>query len=366
MGNRTVEEISMKNYFFISLLFLVQIGNAQKKEIKTIKGKQISINSLDSFIVKNMDSLQIPALSFAYIQNGKTVYYKNYGVKNFETKQPVNEATIFEACSMSKPVFSYFVLLLAQKKIIDLDKPLFLYYQDPLIDTSKSYYKLITARMILFHASGFPNWRKDEDFKNILYFENKPGTKYGYSGEGFQYLARVLGKILQVSDQQLNDMFVTEISKKLSVSNMNFTWKKGMENLKAYSHRNGKPTDNGSQGPKDWFGSAGSLHTNAKWYAKFINYFINHNSELSKQMLSLDSSMPSPENGFLRSFSFFKTRINNREIYFHSGNNGDTRSYCHFYKKEKIGIVMFSNCDLFFRSKFAEKLLAYLDEPFID
>jgi CubicO group peptidase (beta-lactamase class C family) len=249
MGNRTVEEISMKNYFFISLLFLVQIGNAQKKEIKTIKGKQISINSLDSFIVKNMDSLQIPALSFAYIQNGKTVYYKNYGVKNFETKQPVDEATIFEACSMSKPVFSYFVLLLAQKKIIDLDKPLFLYYQDPLIDTSKSYYKLITARMILFHASGFPNWRKDENLKNTLYFESKPGTVYGYSGEGFQYLARVLGKILQLNDQQLNDLFVKEISKNLAVTNMNFTWKKGMENLKAYSHRNGKPTDNGSQGP---------------------------------------------------------------------------------------------------------------------
>jgi CubicO group peptidase (beta-lactamase class C family) len=366
MGHRPIKKIIMKKYLLIPFVLVYHISFAQHKSITTIKGKEISIEVLNNFIVSKMDSLKIPGLSFAYIQNGKTVFYKNYGVKNIDTKEPVNANTIFEACSMSKPVFAYFVLLQAQKKIIDLDKPLYLYYQDPKIDTANGYYKLVTARMVLFHVSGFPNWRKDEDLSNVLYFENKPGTKCGYSGEGFQYLARVLCKILNMSDQQLNDLFVGEISKHLGVSNMNFTWKKGMENDKAFSHENGKPTDNGSQGPKDWFGSAGSLHTNAKWYSKFITSIISQSNDVNKKMFSEDTLMPIYTNGFHRSFGFPKTILNNKEIYFHSGNNGDTRSYCHFYKKEKQGIVMFSNCDAFFKSNFAEILLAFLDEPFID
>lgn len=350
------------------LLFLIAANNlafAQANFITTIKGNKISFESLDSFINSKMNLLKIPALSFAYIQNGSIAYHNNYGVKNIVTKEPVNTNTIFEACSMSKPVFAYFVLLQAKKKIINLDKPLYLYYKDPMIDTTNGYYKLVTARMVLFHSTGFPNWRKDENFKNILYFNNKPGTTYGYSGEGFQYLAKVLCKILNITDQQLNDLFVKEIQKNVGISNMNFTWKAEMKKLKAFSHRNGNPTDNGSQGEEDWFGAAGSLHTNAKSYAKFLCYFMNNTNDISKQMLSKDTFMPKNENGFDRTFGFPRIMKNNQEIYFHSGNNGDTRSYCHFYKKEKTGVVMFSNCDEFFKSAFAEMVLTFLDEPII-
>jgi CubicO group peptidase (beta-lactamase class C family) len=163
------------------LFFLMSFCEVHSQTIKTISGRKIKTADLDAFIVKQMDSLSVIGLSMAIIENGKIAYSKNYGFKNNKTKEQVNDSTLFEACSLSKPVFAFFVLKLVEKGILDLDKPLYLYYQDPKVDTAKGYYKLLTARMVLCHASGFPNWRENEDFTKTLYFENKPGTKYGYS-----------------------------------------------------------------------------------------------------------------------------------------------------------------------------------------
>jgi CubicO group peptidase (beta-lactamase class C family) len=225
----------------VALVLFSMASFAQQKSVNTIKGNKISTEQLDAFINKQMDSLNIPGLSLAIINNGKTAYYKNYGVKNIETKEKVAHNTIFELCSVSKPVFAYFILTQVQKGILDLDTPLYTYCTDPKIDTANGYYKLLTSRMVLNHCSGFPNWRKDEDDSNPLYFINKPGTKYGYSGEGYQYLARVLGKILHKTDPELNDYFQKEVVKPLKINSMNFTWNDTLQPLKAYSHKKGSP-----------------------------------------------------------------------------------------------------------------------------
>ncbi len=334
----------------------------EDKSIVTIKGRIITFEHLDAFINKQMDSLNIPGLSLAIINDGRIAYYKNYGVKNIDTKEKVDASTIFEVCSVSKPVFAYFVLTQVKKGMLDLDKPLYTYYTDPKIDTSKGYYKLVTARMVLNHCSGFPNWRKDEDENNTLYFINKPGTQYGYSGEGYQYLARVLGKILNKSGIELNDYFQKEVVQTLHINSMNFTWNKNMQRLKAWSHKNGKPTDNGSQGPADWFGAAGSLHCTAKDYAKFLLSIINSKNKIGNQLLSLNTSLPKEPDNLYRSFGFPYKITDGKIRYYHSGNNSDTRAYTHFYLKEKLGLVMFSNCDNFFSSKFVNKIFIYLDE----
>ena len=67
---------------------------------------------------------------------------------------------------MTKPVFAYTVIKLSQKHIIDLDTPLYKYYPYEDIDQDDRY-KLITARMVLSHTSGFPNWRGGGGFMNL-------------------------------------------------------------------------------------------------------------------------------------------------------------------------------------------------------
>ena len=82
---------------------------------------------------------------------------------------------------------------LVEKGIIDLDKPLYKYL--PFEDVSHDKrYKLITARLVLSHQSGFPNWaeRNKQGQFDLLF---TPGSQFGYSGEGFEYLKRVVEKV---------------------------------------------------------------------------------------------------------------------------------------------------------------------------
>src|SRR5262250_1102293 len=52
--------------------------------------------------------------------------------------------------------------------------------------------KLLTPRLCLLHQTGFTNWRYQT--KGILAFPWEPGTKTGYSGYGFDYMARFAEK----------------------------------------------------------------------------------------------------------------------------------------------------------------------------
>jgi len=68
---------------------------------------------------------------------------------------------------------------------LDLDTPLVKYMpgrydvgDDPRLDQ-------ITARHVLSHTTGFPNWRPRGDKILKMYFT--PGNRFSYSGEGFVY-----------------------------------------------------------------------------------------------------------------------------------------------------------------------------------
>ncbi|WP_315815533.1 serine hydrolase domain-containing protein [Paraflavitalea speifideaquila] len=137
---------------------------------------------IDQFIKTYQQYYKIPGASLALIKDGRVVYHKVYGVKNAFTGEAVDSLTLFEAASVTKPVFAFAVLRLAERGLIDLDKPLYLYLPYKDIEDDERY-KLMTVRHVLTHRTGFPNWR---DGKLTLLFT--PGEKYNYSGEGFEYL----------------------------------------------------------------------------------------------------------------------------------------------------------------------------------
>ena len=111
-----------------------------------------------------MDKMGVPGLSMALISDDRIAWHRAFGVTNVETNQQVKEDTIFEAASLSKPVFAYLVLKLASRGELDLDRPLVEYapevylkkkFLGPKFDDAR--YKKITARMVLNHSTGFPN-----------------------------------------------------------------------------------------------------------------------------------------------------------------------------------------------------------------
>jgi CubicO group peptidase (beta-lactamase class C family) len=66
---------------------------------------------------------KIPGAIVLLSQHGKPVYYEKFGVRDFATKQPMTDDTIFTVFSMSKPITSVAAMMLVDEGKLKLDDP---------------------------------------------------------------------------------------------------------------------------------------------------------------------------------------------------------------------------------------------------
>lgn len=331
----------MRNLKVYLLLLSISISQSLYAQIKTLKGENLSVAKIDSFISKQMDSLQIPALSIAIIKNDRIVYYKATGVKN-ALHEPIDNNTIFEAASMTKPVFAYTVLNLVKKHVLSLDTPLYKYY--PYNDISyDDRYKLITARMVLTHTTGLPNWRD----KNKLTIDFTPGTKFSYSGEGFEYLGMV---IKHLTGKKIEDLVQTYVFNPMSIKNSSLIY-----NSYVKAHLADGLKDNKDWGKNDLYMQpyvSYSLYTDAKDYAKFMIKLMKESTtpnsifqSMSVPQLELDKVKMELDSETWSCLGIFMAHTPYGIKYLHPGNNDDRfTSIFEFYKDSKFGVVYFMNC----------------------
>lgn len=195
----------------LTVIFLISIFYGDKNsKINSLLGLSLTPDQIDQFLDKEMTTLKIPGLSIAIINDNEIVYHRVKGFSDVEKEVPVDNKSIFEGASISKSVFGFFVMTFVEDGLIELDKPLYEYLPNPDIEYDKRYEK-ITARMVLSHRSGFPNWRDDYPEKK-LFIQFEPGTEYHYSGEAYQYLAEVLKEILGTNWLGLEEEFQKRVA----------------------------------------------------------------------------------------------------------------------------------------------------------
>lgn len=304
-------------------------------------------NKVDTLVKAYMAYYQIPGVSLALIHENRIAYHQTYGLKNFYLDQPVTDDTLFEACSMTKPVFAFAVNRLAEQGKIDLDQPLYQYLPLEGIE-SDSRCKSITARHVLSHQTGLPNWRRNNpDGKlDIKFF---PGTKYGYSGEGFEYLKRVVSKITGKTPEEF---LLDEVQKPMGMTkNAYFSDSESLRASVANGHYTTRTT--AVDIPKEC-GVAHSMHTEAQTFANFV--------------VALNQKQGLSEDGYKRMFTpqVFADRLEPKygpglDRYFglgfqlldtpygwsfgHGGSNGDFNCRFEAYPDQEIGFVIFTNSD---------------------
>lgn len=160
------------------------------------KGREI-VPPKDSFVLglpRLMELADVPGVGIGVVQGGKTTWVHYAGVANAKTKERIEAESLFPAASMGKPLFAFAVLRLVDDGRLDLDRPLKLYLKDDSL--AGAYGEKVTARHVLSHSTGLPNWRDGNSATMTPGFE--PGTKFKYSGEGFYLLQRCVEKITGV------------------------------------------------------------------------------------------------------------------------------------------------------------------------
>ncbi|RYC51741.1 serine hydrolase [Flagellimonas olearia] len=306
---------------------------------------------LDQFVQTYKNYLNIPGLSLAIVKDGKLIYNKQFGVESTISQKPVSNSSIFEIASVSKIFFAFAVNRLVEKGLIDIDRPLFEYLPFEQIQKDERS-KLITARHVLSHQSGLPNWLwggpngwKSNNDGELLF---TPGTNYQYSGEGYEYLGRVVEKI---TGKRIQEVIDEEVFLPIGINNSSFSAiNKLMPNI-VVGHTGDYPMF-WDLNREAWV--AGSMYSNTMDMSKFMIGIMQGKGlakESYKKMFAPQIENKEPFLHFFggnrqwHSLGFELEDTPNGRIIHHGGNNGDFQARFALQLEKKVGFILLTNND---------------------
>lgn len=308
----------------------------------------------DSEIKSWLQENNIQTLGLGIIDGGKLKEIKVFDDIKNGVAAPYN--TIFNVASLTKPVTAMVALRLVSLGKWKLDEPLYKYWTDPDIAKDQRNKKL-TTRIILSHQTGFPNWRWINESKKLS-FEFEPGTKYQYSGEGFEYLRKALENKFGKPLQQLASELIFE---PLKMDDTNYIWDKNTDEARfaiGYD-KNSKPYETIKNKTAN---AADDLHTTIQDYGNFLVDILNGgslNENVYQEMVK--KQVKAGENKYFGlGFLIYDLGAGNYAIS-HGGSDSGTQCLIVLLPKTKQGIIIFTNSDTG-HTVYEKLLVQYLGE----
>jgi CubicO group peptidase (beta-lactamase class C family) len=290
---------------------------------------------LDSVVPALMDSGGVPGLSMAIVNDSAIVWSRGFGVRSVETGEPVDANTVFEAASLSKPVFAYAVLQLVDQGLIDLDTPIAEYYdyEDIAYDERHT---LITPRMVLTHSTGFPNWRPSG---GRLTIDFEPGSQFSYSGEGFGYLQRA---VMQITGEPLQELAQRLVFQPLGMTSSSYIWDDRFEANLALPHADGEVLPKRKPGRGQGHAAA-TLHTTATDYAHFLIAVMNGTLLSDSMAAAMLTPQIEVDSGVSWGLGIGLQDDEAGRAFWHWGDNTGYKAYTLAYPDRGVGIIWFTN-----------------------
>lgn len=295
----------------------------------------------------------IPGVQVAYVKGDQVESYV-YGVTDINSNTPLTDEHVFQAASVSKAVAAYVFLRLYDKGVYELDRPLHeYYYYDRVAKANNPKNSLVTARHVLAHLTGYPNWVGT--VQSTAWWTSAlepgatytPGEDYRYSGEGFTFLQETLKHLTGKSLQQ---MAYEEVFEPFGMTSSSFQWLPTV-----FSGRNTR--GHNSLGINDYnmtvfsernANAAFTMITNAKDMAKFMQKGMFKGEGLKPEtfaLLTTTISWPNGVNDPHRSRGLglvIHTNEKGMSLY-HSGSNSGYLAYFNANLDLEEGVVVLTN-----------------------
>jgi CubicO group peptidase (beta-lactamase class C family) len=320
---------------------------------RAASGVEALVARLREIVPALMAQAAVPGAQIAVIGPSGGVGRASFGLANTDTKTAVTDASVFEAASLSKPVFAYAVLTLVDAGLLDLDTPISKYLPGRYDVGDDARLDLITPRHVLSHRSGFPNWRSGSDSLKIHF---TPGDRFSYSGEGFVYLAAAVERI---TGQTLEAFMRRTVFDPLGMTSSSYVWQSRYELLKVYNH--GLLGDLAGRRTPWRANAAASLHTTAGDYARFVEAVLAGRGlrpETARALMSPQSrpdergintatAPPTgrPAAGVAWGLGWGLEQEGEGWLIWHWGDNGTTKAYVAASPQHRTGVVLFANSE---------------------
>jgi CubicO group peptidase (beta-lactamase class C family) len=288
----------------------------------------------------------VPGAASAVIRDSQATDLECYGVRDVRGPALVDEATIFDAASLSKPVFAYIVLQLVEEGRFNLNIPISQLLPKYFATDQRT--QSIAPIHVLSHRTGLPNWR-NIDLPLRTYFA--PGDRFSYSGEGYLYLQRAVecatGETVEAIARRL-------VFEPLGMDRTSFVWQDRFDSNRAVGHDAfGMPALSHKPGEAN---AAWTLQTCAADYARFLRAVVD-GARLSAASARL---WMTPQVAINHRGSQWLEPINEEVVtgvswglgwglepaagtFFHWGDNGPFTSFTLGSLRDRSAIVVFTN-----------------------
>ena len=307
--------------------FILWVGTAVGQALPAAKPVDVGFSPeklarVSKFFQTEVDKGAIPGVTVVIARDGKVVYSQALGFQDREKKTPMKSDVIFRIASMSKPITSVAVMMLAEEGRIDLLAPVMQYlpeFKDVKVGVIKGegsnatlitedVQRPMTVQDLLRHTSGLvygpfgntlvhqayskanlfdPNQTLAEFVTKItkLPLAHQPGTvwEYGMSTD-------VLGRIVEVVSAMPFDRFVEErITKPLGMRDTGFYLSAEQAPRLAQPQPGGMPASNAANLTREkvkWLSGGGGMLSTSGDYARFCQMLLNGGSLGEARLLS--------------------------------------------------------------------------------
>ena len=157
---------------------------------------------------------RVPGCAVAVIAGGEVAWARGYGTIGRGDATPVGTDSIFQACSISKPVAAVAALRLVREGRLDLDEDVNAYLRSWRVPANGGWQPRVTLRQLLSHTAGltscwYPGYPRDATLPTLVETLGGlppantpavratmiPGTQFRYSGSHYSVLQQVLADV---------------------------------------------------------------------------------------------------------------------------------------------------------------------------
>jgi CubicO group peptidase (beta-lactamase class C family) len=342
-----------------------------------------------------MQDWKVPGLSIVIVKDGKIAYMKGFGVRNIDTKEPVDENTLFMIASNTKLFTGTALSLLEYRNKLSLNDKITKYFPDyRLYDSAAT--QLVTIRDLLSHHLGTKTFQGDFTFWNTKLNRGeiirrmrylKPNGQfrqdYGYCNSCFLAAGEVIPRVTRQPwevfvydsiviplDMHNTHMMSAGISERKNVATPYTTAFVGKLTPVEYDQW-------------DNLGPAASIISCVSDLSHWLMFQLDSGRYNNKQVLpfavlqrtrDVNTIVSSRKSAIypvhMRGYGLgvFTSDYNGRQIYFHTGGAGGMVSNVCFVPEEKLGIAILTNNDNqnFFETLRYQILDAYLGVPYVN
>jgi len=323
------------------------ISKLPKKEVQSVVERR-----LDSVFGK-LNEMGAFNGSILVAKSGKVLYKKNFGYCNKRTKTLLNDSSLFQLASVSKVITATAVMMLQERGLIDLEKPVTDYLPDfP--------YEGVTIKNLLSHRSGLPNYvyalhshlyipnfkMTNKDMFDLIKEKKprrylRPNRRFNYSNTNYAFLALIVEK---VSGKSFAEFLKTEIFDPLGMKHSTTINEIGLDDYnvtKPYDER----WKNVEFDASDYVVGDKSIYSTV--YDLFLFSEALYNNKILKKETQLLSCKPYSRERFQTNYGFGwrmkdYRKEETKEVY-HNGWWHGYRSAFHRKLSDSLTVVVLSN-----------------------